>query len=90
MTVVIGIITIFPITFGNVGTFELVVVSALSLYGVSAADAVAYAVGVHLFSTLFNIALGVAAMLVMRMGPGEVFRLRGPKAAVVIPPSENS
>ena len=79
VTVVIGIITIFPITFGNVGTFELAVISALSLYGISGHDAVAYAVGVHVFSTLFNIGLGVIAMLVMGMRPGEVFRLRGPK-----------
>ena len=76
VTVVIGLLTIFPVTFGNVGTFELAVVGALSLYGVSSHDALAYAVGTHLFSTLFNVGLGIIAMLVMGMRPGEVFRLR--------------
>lgn len=84
VTVVIGLITIFPITFGNVGTFELAVVGALSLYGVSSPDALAYAVGTHLFSTLFNLGLGVVAMLFMRMRPGEVFRLRTPKSRGVV------
>lgn len=78
VTVAIGLITIFPITFGNVGTFELAVVSALALYEVPADAALAFAVGTHLFSTLFNIALGVVAMLLMRMRPGDVFRLRHP------------
>jgi hypothetical protein len=76
VTVVIGLLTIFPVTFGNVGTFELAVVGALSLYGVSSHEALAYAVGTHLFSTLFNVGLGVVAMLLMGMHPGEVFRLR--------------
>ncbi|MEO8541542.1 MAG: lysylphosphatidylglycerol synthase transmembrane domain-containing protein, partial [bacterium] len=80
VTVVIGLITIFPITFGNVGTFELAIVSALALYGVSSEAALGYAVGTHLFTTLFNIGLGVAAMLTMRMRPGEVFALRRPAA----------
>lgn len=79
VTVVIGILTIFPITFGNLGTFELAVVAALALYGVPADDAVAYAVGAHLFSTVVNVGLGVAAMLFMGMHPSEVFRLRRPK-----------
>jgi uncharacterized membrane protein YbhN (UPF0104 family) len=66
VTVVIGLITIFPITFGNVGTFELAIVSTLALYGVSGDLALGYAVGTHLFTTVFNVALGVAAMLSMR------------------------
>jgi uncharacterized membrane protein YbhN (UPF0104 family) len=76
VTVVIGLITIFPITFGNVGTFELAIVSTLALYGVSGDLALGYAVGTHLFTTVFNVALGVAAMLSMRMHPREVFALR--------------
>ncbi|MEO6398573.1 MAG: lysylphosphatidylglycerol synthase transmembrane domain-containing protein [Tepidiformaceae bacterium] len=76
VTVVVAIITTFPITFGNVGTYELALLSAFSLYEIPAHDALAYAVGSHLFSTLFNIFLGIVAMLAMGMRPGEVFRLR--------------
>ena len=87
VTVVIGIITIFPITFGNIGTFELAVAAVLALHEVSSSDALAYAVGTHLFSTLLNIALGIGAMLVMRMRPGEVFRFRSPATPALEQPS---
>ena len=80
VTVVIALVTIFPITFGNVGTYEVALLSAFALYSVPAHDALAYAVGTHLFSTAFNIGLGLAAMLAMGIRPGEVFRLR-PKQA---------
>lgn len=76
VTVVVAIITVFPITFGNVGTYELALLSAFSLYEIPAHDALAYAVGSHLFSTAFNIGLGIAAMWCMGMQPGDLFRLR--------------
>lgn len=76
VTVVVAIITTFPITFGNVGTYELALLSALSLYDISAQDALAYAVGSHVFSTLFNIGLGAMAMWVMGLHPREIFSLR--------------
>lgn len=80
VTVVVAIITTFPITFGNVGTYELALLSALSLYDIPAHDALAFAVGCHLFSTVFNVGLGAIAMWCMGMQPGDVFRLRGPAA----------
>ncbi|MEP6871981.1 MAG: lysylphosphatidylglycerol synthase transmembrane domain-containing protein [Anaerolineaceae bacterium] len=76
VTVVVAIITVFPITFGNVGTYELALLSAFSLYDIPAHDALAYAVGSHLFSTAFNVGLGLVAMWSMGMQPGDVFRLR--------------
>lgn len=86
VTVVVAIITVFPITFGNVGTYELALLSALSLYEIPAHDALAYAVGSHLFSTVFNIGLGLSAMWGMGMQPQEVFRLRGAAAATAATP----
>ncbi|MEP7216588.1 MAG: lysylphosphatidylglycerol synthase transmembrane domain-containing protein [Anaerolineaceae bacterium] len=80
VTVVVAIITVFPITFGNVGTYELALLSAFSLYDIPAHDALAYAVGSHLFSTAFNVGLGMIAMWCMGMQPGDVFRLHA-KAA---------
>ncbi len=86
VTVVVAIITVFPITFGNVGTYELALLSAFSLYQIPAHDALAYAVGSHLFSTAFNVGLGLVAMWGMGMQPGEVFRLRA-KAVGGSPPA---
>ena len=76
VTVAVAIITTFPITFGNVGTFEFALLKVLALYSVSSDTALAYAVGTHVFSTVFNIGLGIIAMLAMRVGPGEVFSFR--------------
>jgi uncharacterized protein (TIRG00374 family) len=76
VTVVIALITVFPITFGNVGTYEIAILSVLSLYAVSPERALAYAAGTHIFSTVLNIGLGVIAMWAMGVQPHEVFRLR--------------
>ncbi len=73
--VAVAIVTTFPITVGNIGTYEVFIVAALKLYGVSAAQALAFAVGTHIFSTLFNLALGALAVWAMRVHPGELFRL---------------
>jgi uncharacterized protein (TIRG00374 family) len=77
VTVIVAILTTFPITFGNVGTYEVAVLSILSLYGVPSHDALAFAAGTHVVSTIFNVALGVCAMWTMGIRPGEVFRLGG-------------
>ena len=76
VSVAVAIITTFPITFGNVGTYEFGLLRVLALYSVSPDTALAYAVGTHVFSTVFNIGLGIVAMLAMRIGPGEVLSLR--------------
>jgi uncharacterized protein (TIRG00374 family) len=76
VTVVIALITVFPITFGNVGTYEIAIISVLSLYAVSPERALAYAAGTHIFTTVLNVGLGVVAMWAMGVQPHEVFRLR--------------
>lgn len=85
VTSAIAVVTTFPVTFGNAGTYEVAVVGALALYAVSGHDALAYALGTHLVSTGFNIALGLAAMAAMGVHPSELFRLRNRDARV--PPS---
>lgn len=74
VTVAVAIITVFPITFGNIGTFEFALLRVLQLYGVSAEQAFAFAVGMHLVSTAVNIALGLIAMALMGIRPGELLR----------------
>jgi len=76
VTVAVAIITTFPITFGNVGTFEFALLRVLSLYGVASDRALAFAVGTHVFNTVFVIAVGLVAMRVMGIRPGEIFSLR--------------
>ena len=75
VTVAVAILTVFPITFGNIGTFEFALLRVLRLYGVSGEQALAFAVGMHLVSTVVNIGLGLAAMGLMGIRPGELFRL---------------
>jgi len=77
VTVVIALITVFPITFGNIGTYEIAILSVLSLYAVSPERALAYAAGTHIFGTVLNIGLGLIAMWLMGLQPRDVFRLRG-------------
>jgi uncharacterized protein (TIRG00374 family) len=76
LAVAVAIITVFPLTFGNVGTWELALVSALAFHGVSGDQALAFAVGTHVFSSVFVIATGLVAMAVMGIRPVEIFRLR--------------
>lgn len=85
VTVAVAIITTFPITFGNVGTFEFALLKVLALYSVAGDTALAYAVGVHVFSTVFNIGLGLIAMGAMRVSPHEVFSFRSRKPEDTLP-----
>lgn len=76
VTVAVAVITTFPITFGNVGTFEFALLRVLSLYGVPADKALAFAVGTHIFGTVLVIALGLISMWAMGLGPHEIFGFR--------------
>ena len=84
VTVVIALITVFPITFGNIGTYEIAILSVLSLYAVSPERALAYAAGTHIFGTVLNIGLGLIAMWLMGLQPRDVFRLRGSAPAEAV------
>ena len=75
LSVAVAVITTFPITIGNIGTYELLLVSVLVLYGVSSPDALAFAIGTHVITAAFNVGLGLSAMWAMRLRPGDVFRM---------------
>ena len=66
----------FPLTPGNLGTYEFVLLGVLKAYQVPTEQALAFAVGMHLISTAFNIGLGLVAMWLMGIRPGELLRLR--------------
>jgi glycosyltransferase 2 family protein len=80
ITVVVALLTTFPITFGNIGTYEVALLAILALYGVPSSRALAYAAGTHVFGTIYSVVLGLIAMAVMRIRPSEVFGLRGSRA----------
>jgi uncharacterized protein (TIRG00374 family) len=81
ITVVVAMLTVFPITFGNIGTYEVALLSVLALYSVPSDAALAYTAGTHVITTLFNVLLGLIAMAAMRIGPGEIFRVRKARLA---------
>jgi uncharacterized protein (TIRG00374 family) len=77
VTVVLSLITTFPITFGNVGSWEFGVLGVLALYNVPSDQALAYAVGAHVFMTVFNIAVGLVAMMLLGVKLRDLLALRG-------------
>lgn len=84
VAVVLAVITTVPITFGNVGTWEVAVVGVLALYDVPPERALAYALGIHILIASLNIGLGLTAMTMMRIRLRDVFGLgRKPATAIV-------
>lgn len=87
VAVIVAFLTTIPVTFGNIGTYEVALLGVLSLYQVSSHEALAYAAGTHVFSTVFNIAIGLVAMWSMGVQPRDIFRLRRSSAAEPAPAS---
>ncbi|HEU5320063.1 MAG TPA: lysylphosphatidylglycerol synthase transmembrane domain-containing protein, partial [Methylomirabilota bacterium] len=77
ITIAANAVTVLPITFENIGTYEVLVLEVLSLAGVPRDDALAYAVASHAITNAWVIALGIAAMWAMRLRPREIFGIRG-------------
>ncbi len=82
VTIAANVVTDFPITFQNFGTYEIVMLEFLALQGVvGREDAFAYALTTHVLSNLWVVVLGLAAMWLMRLRPSEVLALRTPHTA---------
>jgi hypothetical protein len=65
---------IVPSSPGAMGVFEGAVVLALGLYGVDASQAFAYAFGLHMFTNLGLIALGLVGLRTESLSFGQVSR----------------
>jgi uncharacterized protein (TIRG00374 family) len=76
VTVAVSFVRTFPITFQNIGTYEVVLLGLLAREGASADDAFAYAVATRIFISLSITAMGLLAMWLMRLSPRDVFALR--------------
>lgn len=82
VTIAANVVTDVPITFQNFGTYEIVMLEFLALQGVGREDAFAYALATHVLTNLWVVVLGLAAMWLMRLRPGEILALRAPHPAL--------
>jgi uncharacterized protein (TIRG00374 family) len=62
----LAVVTIFPVTFLNVGTYQVAVTEILAAYGLSRADAFAFAVTAHAISYAWILVMGVVALVLMQ------------------------
>jgi uncharacterized protein (TIRG00374 family) len=76
VTVAVSFVRTFPITFQNIGTYEVVLVAVLSRQGATSDAAFAYAVATRVFVSLFITTMGLLAMWTMRVRPYDLFALR--------------
>jgi uncharacterized protein (TIRG00374 family) len=76
VTVAVSFVRTFPITFQNIGTYEVVLIGLLRSQGVATADAFSYAVATRILVSLAITVMGLVAMWLMGMRPREVFGLR--------------
>lgn len=73
-----NLVAAFPITFQNLGTYEVVLLEIMVVWGVAREEAFAYAVATHMLTNLWVVVLGLLALWLMRVRPREVFAIRQP------------
>lgn len=78
VTIMANLVTIVPITFENIGPYEVLILEVLAFQGVGRDSAVAYALASHAITNAWVIALGFSAMWLMRLRASEVFAVRKP------------
>ncbi len=76
VTVAVSLVRTFPITFQNIGTYEVALLGLLSREGVGSADALAYAVATRILFSATITVMGLAAMWLMAVRPRDVLALR--------------
>jgi uncharacterized membrane protein YbhN (UPF0104 family) len=83
LTIVVSLATLFPVTFLNFGTFQVVVTEILVAAGAPREEALAYAVAAHALIHIWIIVMGIAAMVLMQVNRRIVSRPEGPQHAPV-------
>jgi uncharacterized protein (TIRG00374 family) len=76
VTVAVSLVRTFPITFQNIGTYEVALLGLLSREGASASDAFAYAVATRVLISATITAMGLIAMWLMAVRPRDVLSWR--------------
>jgi uncharacterized membrane protein YbhN (UPF0104 family) len=80
-----NLVSAFPITFENIGTYEAVLLGVLAAWGVPSEQALAYAIVTHLLTNLWVIGVGVLALWLMQVRPRELLSLVRERGAVPMP-----
>ena len=88
VTVGVSLVRTFPVTFQNIGTYEVALLALLRSEGVTGGDAFAYAVATRVLISASITVMGLAAMWLMAVRPRDVFTLR--KDTVLRAPSAGS
>ncbi len=76
ITVTATLIVSVPLVPSSFGTYEVALTGVLVLEGNSAAEALTYALGTHIFNIAFALAAGLVAMSLMRLSLRDVLFLR--------------
>lgn len=67
LTIVVSIATLFPITFANFGTYQVVVTEVLVAAGVTRESAFAFALAAHAIAHAWVVVMGAVAMVLMQV-----------------------
>lgn len=79
-----------PLTFQNLGTYEIAISELLAAWEVPREQALAYTAATHILTNLWVVALGLGALWAMRIRPGDIFSLRTPATAEAAPAREEA
>lgn len=73
LTVTVSVGTVFPITFMNIGTYQVIVTEVLAATGVPRGEAFAYSVAAHSVSHAWVVVMGVIGLWMMQIRPRRVW-----------------
>jgi hypothetical protein len=76
VVVAAGVVRVFPITFQNIGTYEVVLLEVLARQGAPRDAAFAYALATRVFASIAITTMGLLAMWLMRVHPRDLFTMR--------------
>ena len=77
-----NLVVAVPITFQNIGTFEVAMLEVMVALGVAREEAFAFVVATHMLTNFWVVATGLVSIWLMRISPREVFALRQAPAEV--------
>ena len=72
LTIAVAIFTLFPVTFFNIGTYQVVVTEIMVASGASRDDAFAFAIASHAISHLWIVVMGLSAAVLMQVRRHEI------------------
>ncbi len=80
-----NLVVAVPITFQNIGTYEIALLETVVALGADREEAFAYVAATHMLTNLWVLVTGLVAVWLMRISPREVFTLGQAKASAEAP-----